>query len=430
MTKVVEKTIFEPQAKQQEFIDAVFSGEATTIYYGGAAGGGKTYVAIAVLILLAKLFPGSCWCIVRKDMQRLKKNTFRSFYKLLPKGFMTNFTDNVAYFKNGSTIIFSSENYDKDKDANWMDGFEPNGFLLEESQELKENTFRKSKLRAGRNIIEPMPPPLVIVTGNPNQSWSKKEFYERFMDGTLPKKYKYIRALMSDNKKLSKDYIENMETLDPFTRARYVEGDWDVVDTEKPFAYMFDFTKHVDEFEDKPQKNMPLWLFFDFNKDPITCIVAQTVKNHSIKVFREFRIPNADIKELCHQIIAAYGHDDYHFQVGGDASGNVDQALEKHKTYYTEIMKYLGLVKTQLYLRTKNPGISNNRILVNALLERLPYLKLNRKLCKYLIQDLQFVEVNDNNEIDKKKDKHKSHLLDCFRYLCDITQQGFVRIKT
>lgn len=426
--KRLEKVLFEPEPKQQEFLDAVFSGDFNVIYYGGAAGGGKTYVALAALISLSKLYPGSCWCIVRKDSARLKKNTLRSFNKLLPKGFMTRYSDGVAYFKNGSTIIFSSENYDKDKDATWMDGFEPNGFLLEESQELQFNTFRKAKLRSGRNDITPMPNPLVIVTGNPNQGWSKDEFYDKFTEGKLPPRHKYIRALMSDNSKLSEVYKENLQTLDEFTRLRYAEGNWDVIDVKKPFAYKFNFQKHVRDFTEGPKRSEPLWLVFDFNKDPITCIVAQVSKYNYIKVFKEFRIEHADIKELCDQIVATYG-DDYYLQIGGDASGKTSTALEKNKNYYSEIKKYLGVQNTQFKLRAKNPDIANNRILVNALLERLPLFIFNRKECKYSIEDMQFVEVNENNEIDKLKDKKKSHLLDCVRYLCDITQEGFVKIR-
>ena len=420
--------VFEPMPKQLEFMECALSGEYNVIYYGGAAGGGKTYVALATLIALSKLYPGSCWCVIRKDAGRLKKNTIRSFQKLLPKGFMTRFNDNVAYFKNGSTIIFSSENYEKDKDLTWMDGFEPNGFLLEESQELQLNTYRKAKLRSGRNLISPMPTPLVIVTGNPNQKWSKDEFYEHWKAGTLPPRVKYIQALMSDNSKLSDTYKEALQTLDEFTRQRYAEGNWDVIDVENPFAYKFDFNKHTAVFDSKPSKSLPLWLVFDFNKDPMTCIAAQTSKFNWIKVYKEFRIPHSDIKEMCDQIIAEYG-DDYYFQIAGDASGQHDTALEKNKSYYTEIKKYLGVLSTQFKLRKKNPDIANNRVLLNALLERMPSFLFNRKECRYTIEDMQYVEVNAEAEIDKKKDKHRSHLLDCVRYLVDITQEGFVKIK-
>lgn len=426
--KPTKKVLFTPEPKQVEFLDCVFSGDFTVIYYGGAAGGGKTYVSLAGFISLSKIYPGSCWCVIRKDMARLKKNTFRSFMKLLPKGFMVKFSDNVAYFKNGSTIIFASENYDKDKDLTWMDGFEPNGFLLEESQELQLNTFRKAKLRSGRNKIEPMPTPLVVVTGNPNQNWSKDEFYDKWKENKLPARHKYIQALMSDNSHLSESYKEGLQTLDEFTRQRYAEGNWDVIDVKKPFAYKFNFQKHTSIFTEGPKKAEPLWLVFDFNKDPMTCIAAQVSKYNYIKVYKEFRIENSDIKEMCEQIIATYG-DDYYLQIAGDASGQTSTAIDKNKNYYTEIKKYLGVQNTQFKLRAKNPDIANNRVLVNALLERLPVFIFNRKECRYTIEDMQYVEVTETGDIDKKKDKHKSHLLDTVRYLCDITQDGFVKIR-
>ena len=51
--------LFKPFPKQQEFIESALSGRYSYLMYGGAAGGGKTYVSMAIAIMLAKFYPGS-----------------------------------------------------------------------------------------------------------------------------------------------------------------------------------------------------------------------------------------------------------------------------------------------------------------------------------------------------------------------------------
>lgn len=423
---------FEPQPKQQELFDAAFEDGINTIYYGGAAGGGKTYAALALLILLCKLFPGSVWCVIRKDTGRLKKNTIKTYRKIVPKGFEVMFNDGVAHMANGSQIIFASENYIKDNDLTWMDGFEPNGFLLEECQELQEITFKKAKLRAGRNILNPMPKPLVLCTGNPSQGWPKVVFYEAYVESKLPKRFKYIVAKMSDNAKLGKEYIEALETLDEITRQRYVEGNWDAIDIKKAFMYSFSLSKHTDVFDDKPLGRLPLQLWFDFNKDPITCVVAQIEGLHWGRVYHEFRLEKSDIDDLCDAIIEYYPLEDYFVLVMGDASGSTSTALNKNRNYYLVIKEKLGLDLKQFKIKKSNPGIKNSRVLCNAILQRHPDFKIHRKNCRYLIEDCMFVEIKEvaeGIEIDKTKNKHRTHLLDCLRYGLDGNFPNYVKYK-
>src|SRR6056297_992807 len=107
--------IFDPFPKQQRFIESVFDPRYSYLLYGGSIRGGKSFVALATLILLCKLYPGSRWAVIRKDLQVIKKNTIPTFNKILPYNFLESYngTDHVAYFKNGSQIFFMGENYDK-----------------------------------------------------------------------------------------------------------------------------------------------------------------------------------------------------------------------------------------------------------------------------------------------------------------------------
>ena len=136
-------------------MEAVFSGQYEYLLYGGAAGGGKSYVSLATLILLAKIFPGSKSHVIRESLPTLKRTTIPTFFKLCPKPFIRSYhqTDHIVTFTNGSTLEFFPENYVMDKTLTRFDGLETNFFLLEEAQELQKKTFEKCKLRVGRHTI-------------------------------------------------------------------------------------------------------------------------------------------------------------------------------------------------------------------------------------------------------------------------------------
>lgn len=417
--------VFEPFPKQREFIEAALSGQYSYLMYGGAAGGGKTYVSMALAIMLAKFYPGSRSFVVRESLPRLKKTSIKSFFKLCPKGFIKKYNqqDKLVTFRNGSELQFISENYQNDKDLTQFDGLEGNFFFLEEGQELQERTFNKSILRAGRNIIEPMPPKLIFITCNPSQNWTKKRFHTPFMEGSLAEKHYYLRATMNDNTLLPDDYIESLKNLDDVTRAIFVDGDWDAVDVERPFAYAFDKVKNV-KANIPINYNEDIILSFDFNVDPITCIAAQHYDG-KIRVLKEFRLRNSDIFALCDAIKKEYGNMAY--IVTGDASGANRSAMTKGAmNYYMIIKEELSIGRSAFRVPSVNPSIKNSRVLLNSLLDKHGDFLIDAR-CEFLISDLMAVESNESGNIDKAKDATKTHLLDCLRYYLWTFHSNFVR---
>lgn len=411
-------------------MNAVFSGDYECLLYGGAAGGGKSYVSIATLILLAKIFPGSKSHVIRESLPSLKRTTIPTFLKLCPPNFIRQFhgTDHIVTFTNGSTMEFFPENYFQDKNLTRFDGLETNFFLIEEAQEVQKKTFEKCKLRAGRHIFPAnkiQPPRLILLTCNPSQTWTKTEFHEPATTGSLPEKYFYLRALMTDNPSLPKEYLDAMETLDDVTKAVFVHGDWDTLNVERPFAYAFKRTKNV-QLNIQPVKNEPIILSFDFNVDPITCIAGQSYQN-KIRIIQEFRLRNSDIYELCKTIRRTFG--DRLFWVTGDASGSNRSAMTKGAmNFYTIIRDELQIPKSAFKVPTVNPSIKNSRVLLNSILEKHPDFAIDAS-CQFLIQDLQNVESTDHGEIDKKRDAFATHLLDCLRYYLWTFHNDFLKYR-
>ncbi len=213
-----------------------------------------------------------------------------------------------------------------------------------------------------------------------------------------------------DNPHIDPSEIDSAKNeLDALTFAcEYLAEDVDL--SHRPFAYCFDKLKHV-----RPMaydSSHYVRLSFDFNVDPITCVSSQDV-NGEIRFLKEFRLSNSNIYELCDLIRVTYPT--AALLVTGDASGQARSALTiGNLNYYSVIRDKLRLTSGQLKVPTVNPAISDSQVLTNSILQ-------NHKVyfdpsMTYTIEDLLYVEVNESGDIDKSKDKHRSHLLDTVRY--------------
>src|SRR5689334_20447012 len=153
----VEQVAFEATPVQVRLVDAITDGVSRIIGFGGGIRGTKTWGSLSALIALCKIFPGSRWAVIRKDLQRLRDTTIPSFDKLRARtgGFVGPVNQQTwnATCANGSVILFRGENIDRDPELLRFHGYEVNGFLNEEADELSERTLVKEIERAGTWII-------------------------------------------------------------------------------------------------------------------------------------------------------------------------------------------------------------------------------------------------------------------------------------
>lgn len=210
---------------------------------------------LALFIVLARIFPGSRWAIVRKDLPVIKRNLYPSWDKIKPSNYIISElqSTHTATFKNGSQIIFFPENDQRDKDKDRWKGLEVNGFGFEEINECQESSLSKAFERAGSYIIkgaENQPPPLVIGTCNPTQGWVKKLIYTPWKEGKLKAGWHYIQSRIYDNTPLLSQqplYLPSLkENLSVFEYMVFVDGDWDVtLKTGNEFLRNFELGLHV-----------------------------------------------------------------------------------------------------------------------------------------------------------------------------------------
>lgn len=396
--------------------------------YGGAIRGGKTFITLAILIYLCNRYKGSKWHVMRHDFPALQDTTIPSLEKIIRHSpnwkWNRDRANYFAYNKYDSKIFFKGENIKQDPQLDDLLGLETNGFFLEQLEGINQKTWGLASSRAGSWYIDPMPPAFMFTTLNPTQKWPKKEIYLKYINGELPADFFFQEAFPTDNAFVTQDQWNAWGGMDERYQKQFIGGDWTNFDeVDNRFCYAYSEEKHVGFPEFNPKRDV--LLSFDFNVDPITCLVAQIYDN-TLFGLEQIALGNSDIYKLCDYIKATTGRVMY--RVTGDASGKNRSALTRDNiTYYHIIKGELGLGFNQIRVPDSNPRIEDNRVLVNAVLHRHKVV-FHKEKCKKLISDMENVRVLPNGEVDKISDKSLTHALDCFRYLCNTELSWVLKV--
>lgn len=430
-----KRVIFKPYPKQEEFIKAVFSFDYNFLTYGGAMGGGKSWVCLAILVMLAKIYPRSKWCVIRESVPTLTKTTLPTFRKIVPPNFLHSFNqnENMATFTNGSQMLFMAEDFQNDKDFDRFKGLEVNGFLLEQIEELQEGLLDICFIRSGRWSIEPspeyphpkQPPPIMIANVNPTLLWPKRRVYDPYQKGALPKKWFYLPAKITDNPKLfeDKEYMAQLDNLDSLTRRRMIEGDWTAFAVEKPYLYNFRVDKHVTNEVYEINPHLPILVSFDFNVEPMTTVLGQKTDESTVHVFDEKTINTGSAEEMAELVKSDYPG--YEIQITGDATGkNREKARRGNINAYTVIKDVLELYDRDIRVPTKNPAHRDSRILCNSVLQHANVIIHSN--CENTIRDCVYSQVDEDGDLVKTKDEGRHHF-DNFRYLLHEMFHDFIK---
>ena len=439
----VEKNIvFEAFEKQQLFIDAVFSGKYTVLLYGGAIRGGKTFVALAIALLLCKIFPGSRWTVVRKDLKRLKDNTRPSLAKFIT-GANVKINETAQTFRlvNGSVLIFKGENYDRDKTLESFKGHETNGFILEEISELREETFNKCIERAGSYIIVPepkagQPPPIIVMTCNPTQGWAKKRIYDPWKNGQLPDHIFYLPSYAYDNPHNTKAYMDNLKTLPIWDYEVFVKGNWDVVlKVKNAFWHQFDVEHHVKPVFYDPKTTlhvsidsnvMPycsatIWQVFPGKKTAVQIheITAQDPHNHA-----------SGLGRLTVDWLMDIEYSDTVYIYGDATTKNQNTIDEKRRSFLDifieELSEQFNIIDN---VTSANPQVSKTGEFVNALYAGFGGWEIHiHESCKYSLSDYVSVRKDmDGTMLKKKIQDEDGNSYEEFGHLSDTKRYFFYR---
>ena len=421
--------------KAAQFVNAVLSQKYRVICYGGAIRGGKSFNAIAALILLHRVYPGSRSIIVRENLDILRKNTLPSCQKAIPSNFVRQFKGDPQFewtFKNGSQMFFFAEGYEKDKEYDRWNGLEVNFILLEQIEELQLMALEKSLERVGSHIIPNavQPEPQILITVNPTKTWAKEMIYDKWLDGTLPDKWLYIPALITDNPFIPdsfKESLQELKRINPVKYQRYVEGDWEVQDViEGAFWKSFSYELHVKDL--KIDLDLPLHISFDENVNPYPALSIWQIDGKDARQLHEIclRHPENKLIKVAKEFVRWVRSQSWNnlVYIYGDATSQKEDAkLQAGYNYFTMLRNEIQPhFRCQIRKPSRNPPVALRADFINSIYE-MEFDDITIKIhegCTESIKDYTTVqEAADGTMIKKKTNGVEliGHLSDSKAYL-------------
>jgi phage terminase large subunit len=134
--------------------------------------------------------------------------------------------------------------------------------------------------------------------------WVKRQLID---SGKYTDKLDVIVSTYHDNPFMTDDDIDELErlkTIDENQYRVYVMAEWGVDDKSGKFAYSFDRDRHIGWCEHDP--NIMTILSFDFNVNPITCVVIQQTHNQIVR-FEHFRIVRGHPRQISKHRVHGHG---------------------------------------------------------------------------------------------------------------------------
>jgi phage terminase large subunit len=164
----------------------------------------------------------------------------------------------------------------------------------------------------------------------------------------------------------------------------------------------------------------PLLWSLDFNVDPMSSLIVQ-IRQNFVNVVDEIVIRHGTTTQACEEFLKRFPRPDPGIVVYGDASGYKDQTTGASD--YQMIKEYLAMhtsATVQYRVPRANPSVRERLNLTNSKLRTASgdvELMVDPK-CKELIKDFEQVcYKEDSTQIDKDKDRQRTHLSDALGYL-------------
>jgi len=212
------------------------------ILYGGAKGGGKSFLGCSMIFADALTYPGTHYFIARAELNDLRKYTIPSVYEVFAKWGIKvedhmnfNGQDSVFNLKNGSKVfLLSCKVLPQDPLFERFGSMQNTRGWIEEGGEISETAKDNLWLSVGRwKNDEYGLKKKLLITANPKKGWMKREFVDPAKAGTLAPSKAYIQAFATDNKYLDNDYINTLRNQKNIVaRQRLFLGDWDYDDSK------------------------------------------------------------------------------------------------------------------------------------------------------------------------------------------------------
>lgn len=255
-----------------------------------------------------------------------------------------------------------------------------------------------------------------------------------FFDPERPDRYKVYRMSTRENTELLKahpDYIAQItENATDAEIAVFLEGKGQPLTGASAYP-TFDDARHWTPYVPQADQAQPLWLSFDFNINPMICVIAQRrVGPHGPELHVVDTVAlygGSTVDQTCAEIRKRYPTWPAGIVVYGDASGR-NRNVANLKSNYQMIREALaGIGEIAMKVPTANPAVSARLGAVNRLLKnangvtRLWIRKTTpAKLCttRDLVKSLQRTRIKDGtDDINKPSGETHTHAADALGYV-------------
>ena len=220
---------------QKECLRYLFDSKTKEVLFGGAAGGGKSWVGVSYLILMSLQYKGTRYLMGRSKLDALKKTTLNTFFEVcnswnLKSGehYTFNGSSNIISFYNGSEIILKDLFlYPSDRNFDSLGSLEITGAFIDEANQITEKAKNVVASRLRYKLDENDLIPKLLMSCNPAKNWVYSVYYRPSLDNTIKPYRKFIQSLVKDNQYISKHYEKQLFELDELSKQRLLYGNWE-----------------------------------------------------------------------------------------------------------------------------------------------------------------------------------------------------------
>lgn len=423
------RIIFKPTPKQAEFLAA----SEKVVFYGGAAGGGKSYALIIDAIRYAHR-PAMRSLIIRRRNSELKEliSVSKQLYPKAFPGAKFNESKMIWTFPSGGTLEFGY--MDKPDDKERYIGL-PYSYIGWDEIQLQKSPEGFDFLFSRLRTTDPEITCYVRCTGNPGGApWVKQRFIDpapyntpflRHQHGDEENgvTFRFIPATMFDNPYLAEDgeYEKILRQLPPKKVQQLLFGNWDVVEDG-----FFHWDSEIHETDEMPPMHWPIISSMDYGwNDPASTLWAKVnPETGALHVYRELEMIQATVQQWAEKM-AELERGEQYVRVQDRI---IDHTLFNNTGHtgpsHLETLSRYGF-RPRPADRQREPGWEqvNNRLLVSPI-DNKPTLFIHKD-CKKLIDQIKTASPKDTNpnDIDQGRmysmgRRHHWDLLDTLRYLC------------
>jgi len=244
---------WKPSKRQKQAFEYLLDNETTELFYGGGAGGGKSYLGCVWSVYMCLRYPGVRGLMGRAVLKSLKESTLLSFFMVCrawglkkDKDYRYNSMAGVITFTNGSEIYLKDLFlYPSDPEFDSLGSTEYTFAFLDEVSQITEKAKNIVMSRLRYKLDEFGLVPKILMASNPTKNFAYREYYKPYMEGKLPKYKKFVPALVGDNPFISDYYQQNLKKLDKVSKERLLYGNWEYDDDP---AKLFEYEKLLDMF--------------------------------------------------------------------------------------------------------------------------------------------------------------------------------------